>query len=208
MKIVLIGNDNQKEELAAQGVKEGTSIEIAKEPGEVADADCYIDLLFTNTKERIASLKQLQPAIIIINAIIDTSLAFPQGFIRMNGWNTFLKRPVAELATGESFNKETVAAIFANINKTIEWVPDVPGFISPRVISMIINEAYFALEDNVSSREEIDTAMKLGTNYPYGPFEWTQRIGINNIYTLLSFLSQQNTRYTPAYLLKQEALSV
>ena len=49
--------------------------------------------------------------------------------------------------------------------------PDIPGFISARVVSMIINEAYFALEEEVSSKEEIDTAMKLGTNYPYGPFD-------------------------------------
>jgi 3-hydroxyacyl-CoA dehydrogenase len=43
---------------------------------------------------------------------------------------------------------------------------------------MIINEAYFALEDNVSTKAETDIAMKLGTNYPYGPFEWGQLIGL------------------------------
>ena len=56
-----------------------------------------------------------------------------------------------------------------------------PGFITARVIAMIINEAFFALQENVSSKEEIDTAMRLGTNYPYGPFEWTKLIGIDKI---------------------------
>ncbi len=72
---------------------------------------------------------------------------------------------------------------------------------------MIINEAYFALQDEVSSKDEIDTAMKLGTNYPHGPFEWSKKIGLKNIYGLLSKLVETNNRYEPAGLLKKEALS-
>ena len=41
--------------------------------------------------------------------------------------------------------------------------------------------AYLALEEHVSTKEEINTAMKLGTNYPFGPFEWANAIGANNI---------------------------
>jgi 3-hydroxybutyryl-CoA dehydrogenase len=63
---------------------------------------------------------------------------------------------------------------------------------------MIINEAYFALDDAVSSKAEIDIAMKLGTNYPWGPFEWAEKIGLNNIYLLLQKLSLTNKRYQPA----------
>ena len=69
---------------------------------------------------------------------------------------------------------------------------------------MIINEAYFALGEGVSSKEEIDTAMKLGTNYPMGPFEWGINIGLKNVSGLLSALAEINPRYTPAELLKQE----
>ena len=82
-------------------------------------------------------------------------------------------------------NKETAEKIFSCFNKTIEWVADIPGFITPRVISMIINEAYFTLDEKVSTKEEIDTAMKLGTNYPYGPFEWGATIGLKNVYELI-----------------------
>ncbi len=46
------------------------------------------------------------------------------------------------------------------------------GFIFPRTIVQIINEACFALEETVASREDIDRAMKFGVNYPKGPFEW------------------------------------
>jgi 3-hydroxybutyryl-CoA dehydrogenase len=84
-------------------------------------------------------------------------------------------------------------------------VPDVPGFIAPRVVTMIINEAYFALAENVSTKTEIDLAMKLGTNYPFGPFEWAEKIGLKNIAELLGTLSRVNKRYEPAPLLLNEA---
>jgi 3-hydroxybutyryl-CoA dehydrogenase len=77
--------------------------------------------------------------------------------------------------------------------------------IAPRIIAMIVNEAYFGLEDNISTKNEIDIAMKLGTNYPYGPFEWSEKIGLHNIYQLLINLSKQDKRYTPANLLATEA---
>ena len=44
---------------------------------------------------------------------------------------------------------------------------------------MIINEAYFTWEAGTSTKEEIDIAMKLGTGYPYGPFEWGEKIGLS-----------------------------
>ena len=83
-------------------------------------------------------------------------------------------------------------------------VQDEPGFISARIIAMIINEGYFAVEDHVSSKAEIDTAMKLGTNYPFGPFEWSHLIGLNNILALLQKLNLTDTRYQPSQLLMKE----
>ena len=77
-------------------------------------------------------------------------------------------------------------AVLTMINKKAVTVSDEPGFIAARIISMIINEAYFAKAENVSSEKEIDVAMKLGTNYPFGPFEWARLIGIKNIYELLT----------------------
>jgi 3-hydroxybutyryl-CoA dehydrogenase len=74
------------------------------------------------------------------------------------------------------------------------------------VIAMIINEAYFALGDAISTPAEIDTAMKLGTNYPYGPFEWGEKIGLLQVYQLLAKLAEDNSRYTAAPALKQALL--
>jgi 3-hydroxybutyryl-CoA dehydrogenase len=76
--------------------------------------------------------------------------------------------------------------------------------VTPRVISAIINEAYFTLQADVSTKEEIDTAMKLGTNYPFGPFEWSRAIGLKKIYELLLALSKTDSRYLPAARLQEE----
>lgn len=48
------------------------------------------------------------------------------------------------------------------------------GFVFPRTIAQIVNEAFFALEDEIATKEDIDRAMKFGVNYPKGPFEWAQ----------------------------------
>jgi len=141
---------------------------------------------------------------IAVNAVDTTTNQLPADFVRINGWNSFLQRPLAEAAGGTN-DRERTATIFSCFNKTIEWVPDVPGFITARVVCMIINEAYFALDEKVSSKAEIDTAMKLGTNYPFGPFEWAEKIGLKKVLTLLNLLAQTNSRYTPSTLMQQEA---
>ncbi len=81
-----------------------------------------------------------------------------------------------------------------------------PGFIVPRTIATITNEAYFALEDQVASASDIDRAMKFGVNYPRGPFEWTQ--GKEKIIVQILDLLKQKTgdpRYTASQLLRQKA---
>lgn len=62
------------------------------------------------------------------------------------------------------------------------------GFIYPRVISQLINEAYFALEDKLATPQSLDTAMKFGVNYPLGLLEWSQKICVKPILLLLDDL--------------------
>jgi 3-hydroxybutyryl-CoA dehydrogenase len=206
MKTVVISNDALKEEWIHQGGLEDAMFEWISEPGYIKETDCYIDLLFNNDADRINKLKKLQPSLIIVNSVIATLKELPENFIRINGWPTFLKRQLVEASCNNNDLKIKAEKIFVSCNKSVEWVPDVPGFISARVISMIINEAYFALDEKVSSKHEIDTAMKLGTNYPYGPFEWSEKIGLKNVCELLTTLSKINSRYEPSALLKKEAL--
>ncbi len=82
------------------------------------------------------------------------------------------------------------------------------GFIYPRVISMIINEAYLALDDQLASPEALDTAMKFGVNYPLGPVDWKKRIGARPIVKLLDELLAVtgNPRYRVSPSLRRESL--
>jgi len=76
------------------------------------------------------------------------------------------------------------------------------GFIFPRTIVQIINEAYFAFSENVATRADIDRAMKFGVNYPKGPFEWAK--GKEKIVvTLLNelYAKTQDKRYLVSPLL-------
>lgn len=137
------------------------------------------------------------------NAVVSTRNELPSNCIRINGWAGFIQREIIELAT--KTHEQYVAETMQVLGWKYLLVPDECGMIAPRIIAMIINEAYFGLEDKISTKSEIDTAMKLGTNYPYGPFEWSEKIGLHKIYQLLSALSKQDKRYTPANLLVDEA---
>jgi len=66
----------------------------------------------------------------------------------------------------------------------------VEKYIFARVLCGVINEAMWAVTDGVASAQDIDTAMKLGTNYPYGPIEWAHRIGLDRVQHLLEALNE------------------
>jgi 3-hydroxybutyryl-CoA dehydrogenase len=210
MNLLVLANDKQKEELAGKHVFNELQLQWVTGPEAITGypkADVCMDLLFENTEERIQWLRKLQINPVIINSVVTPLSETGEGFIRINGWNTFLKRPIIEAACDNDQLKERAEKIFSFLGKKTEWIPDAPGFITARVVACIINEAYFALQENVSSREEIDTAMKLGTNYPYGPFEWSEKIGLKKIHSLLDKLAKEQKRYEPAALLTKEAFA-
>jgi 3-hydroxybutyryl-CoA dehydrogenase len=201
MQIVVLGNEELREELG-EGNGNITWIRNISELSSTDNADAFLDLLFEPTPARINTLSQIGLRTTVIVNSVQHTIPETGGFTRICGWPTFLKGGLIEASTPAD-GQEKAEAIMASFSKKMEWVPDLPGFITPRVISMIINEAYLALEEGVSTKEQIDTAMKLGTNYPYGPFEWAQKIGINRISQLLLRLSQDQSRYAPARMLQE-----
>jgi 3-hydroxybutyryl-CoA dehydrogenase len=197
MRTVVIANTGVKEEFCGQEQK-NDGIEWHSEPGEMDDVDLVVDFLFTPGKDRIEQLKKSGAELVIVNQVGGTTKSLPENFIRFNGWPGFLGGKFIEAASASTGLNNKVESFFARFGKDIRWVPDQPGFISARIVAMIINEAYLALGEGVSSREEIDTAMKLGTNYPLGPFEWAKRIGPAHVKDLLMDLAAMNNRYQPA----------
>ena len=205
MPLIVLASDSQK---AVWGQKEEIVwITDAVDFLHYPTADAFIDLLYVNTGERNAILRQLFPKPVFINSVTDTLAETNASFIRINGWPTFLASPIMEAACRSEEVKAAGEVIFVVLGKQPEWLPDNPGFVTARVVSMIINEAYLALAEGVSTKEEINTAMKLGTAYPFGPFDWAEKIGLKNIALLLQKLSSTQPRYTPAAGLLQEAFT-
>ena len=208
MRLVVLTNEQLKEELLSTGINDSCKIEwvnSSKEFSLYTDADAVIDLLFEQNGYDASHFIDLLQRPVFVNSMQKTVAEIGLPVIRINAWPGFLKRNIAEVSNNDEINKNKAEEILSLLNRKADWVPDVKGFISSRVVSMIINEAYFALEENVSTKEEIDIAMKLGTNYPYGPFEWSKNIGVKNIAALLNELSVTEKRYQPASLLLKEA---
>jgi len=209
MLVVVITNDDLRKELMAQTKSDELQLQFIRHPHEYpsgSSPDACIDLLFDNTKERISQLHALNARLTVINAVSSTLDETDSMFIRINAWPGFLKRELIEAAATRK-DRDAAAYLFGLFGKKTEWVPDICGFISARVVATIINEAFFALEENISTEKEIDTAMKLGTNYPLGPFEWAEKIGIKEVYTLLCKLATVESRYIPCKLLEKKALA-
>lgn len=129
-------------------------------------------------------------------------------FVGMNALPTFINRSKVEI----SFVNNTDAITFDEMAKQLDWeyltVHDAVGMVTPRVIAMVINEACFTLQEETASMHDIDIAMKLGTNYPFGPFEWCDRIGVKDVYETLEAISKDtgDPRYKICPLLKEKYL--
>lgn len=207
MQITILANETLKQEILQKGFGADVHVNWISDPQHFNDhtnSDLFIDMDFegADTETRVSVLRSLgKPA--IINAVSTTlaSIGNPPGFIRINGWPGFVAREIVEISAAGSDNAN---GILQSIGWKFVATPDIPGFYTARVIAAIINEAYHTLGDGVSSKEEIDIAMKLGTNYPHGPFEWAGMIGIKNIHRLLDTLSKEDPRYTIAPSLVKE----
>jgi 3-hydroxybutyryl-CoA dehydrogenase len=193
MQLVVLGTDEQWDEITI--ATEGVDWVRAVTPfsfAEYSNATAFFILVDEVTKNFTSTDKT-----IFLNSVTIPlhKLNTPPNVVRINGWPTFLQRSVWEIG-----GNITIAAndVLVKMNKQHVFVKDEVGFVADKTVAMIINEAFFALGDGVSTESDIDIAMKLGTNYPYGPFEWATKIGVKNIYNLLFELSKNDTRYTPA----------
>lgn len=100
---------------------------------------------------------------------------------------------------------DTVAQVSEKMGKTFVRAQDYPGFAVNRILMPMINEAVYALYEGVASVEDIDTAMKLGTNQPMGPLELADFIGLDTCLAIMNVLHDglADTKYRPCPLLKQ-----
>lgn len=207
MKVLLI-NDQLPAELWGKPLPfEGVQVIVEKEPSPalLTAADVCIDLLFEQHPQHIHLYKESgKPVFIasVLSALSEFSI-HEEPIARFNNWPTLDQRNILELSVTDA-GLSIIESLLHQWQISFQLTKDEPGFVSARILASIINEAYFACGEEVSAPSEIDTAMKLGTNYPYGPFEWAAKIGSRNIYQLLDKLSATEPRYQPAPLLKQK----
>ncbi len=216
MNVLLIGNRDQEERFK---IKFGSQHHIvsASHPFDVEmtpdvifwfdpqDAEFSLeDLGEYNVPVFVDSVKTTLAELIAMNGETKIQLF---GFC---GFNTFFERDLFEVSIHNQQDKQVLDTTLQSLSTEYELVSDRPGLVTPRVISMIINEAYYTVMEGTASKEAIDTAMKLGTNYPYGPFEWSKKIGLQHIYELLEalFLYTGDSRYRISPLLKKEYFEI
>jgi 3-hydroxybutyryl-CoA dehydrogenase len=116
--------------------------------------------------------------------------------------------------TGEGFFRYAdgratgpAARFAAEIRKRPGGPPVLDGpTIAERVILAIVNEAFRALGDGVATEADIDRAMELGANHPFGPFAWARRTGVHEVVVMLDALSDEDAdTFRPALPLLREA---
>ncbi|MBP9926262.1 MAG: 3-hydroxyacyl-CoA dehydrogenase [Cyclobacteriaceae bacterium] len=179
----------------------------------LAEAEVIFD--FNPNKTTLLNYQKGQPDLIVfLNTTLTTLAELLAGdqkadllFFGFCGLPSFLNRDLMEVSVTHANRLTVLEEVCAKLNTKFECVADQVGLVTPRIICMIINEAYFTLEEGIATQSDIDLAMKLGTNYPYGPFEWAKRIGILNVYKVLRamYTSTQDERYRISPLLKKEA---
>jgi 3-hydroxybutyryl-CoA dehydrogenase len=196
MILAVLANDLQKEEMAASAFFRKHEVlyseNISLWNNHIADA--FIDLCFENSQGRVDMLAKLLPKPVFVHAVTDTLDRIHPDFIRVNGWPGFLKGNCLEASARDEIKIKAGQLL----GEELVFVKDAPGFVSARILAMIINEAWFTLEAGTSTKEEIDIAMKLGTGYPFGPFEWGEKIGLSRIVELLKCLSIDDPDYEVA----------
>lgn len=124
------------------------------------------------------------------------------------GLPTLLNRPLLEVSLYDEADREKLAATCAALGTDYRIVADRVGLVTPRVICQIINEACFTVQEGTASMADVDLAMRLGTNYPRGPFAWANAIGVARVYAVLEALWHEthDERYKICPLLKRQAL--
>lgn len=117
---------------------------------------------------------------------------------------TLANRPLVEIAPTVFTPAETVRVVqtfFRSVGKEIELVQDRIGMVFPRILCQMVNEAAFALQEEIASPQDLDMAMTIGARFPVGPIAWAEKIGLKQVHAVLEALhedlGEDRTRVAP-----------
>lgn len=135
--------------------------------------------------------------------------AYPERVIGMHFVYPVMKTNLVEIVRGLKTSEETFqrtkSFVEDVINKKGVMVFESPGFVTTRLICLFINEALHVLEEGVASAEDIDSAMRIGYQFQFGPFEMADRFGLDAVEAALErmFREYGELKYRPSIVLKK-----
>ncbi|KAB7706582.1 3-hydroxyacyl-CoA dehydrogenase [Bacillus aerolatus] len=131
----------------------------------------------------------------------------PEKTIAMHFFNPVHKMPLVEIIRGLETSDETaeiIREVAIKMGKETVVINEFPGFVTSRISALVGNEAFYMLQEGLGTPEEIDKAIKLGLNYPMGPFELVDLVGLDARLNNLKYLHEKlGEKYRPAPLLEQ-----
>ena len=215
MRIAVLGTPKRVEELKQKVSSNHELIEVKNTDFE--GYDLIFDLDFDDHPEHVQFYQHLKGVPVMVSAVkVALEAAVHQLdsapeciFYGMNALPTFIKRSLTEMTSLREEDRAQAESLLSDLGWTIQWVESRVGMVTPRIVLMIINEAFYTVQEGTASKQDIDTGMRLGTAYPKGPFEWCDEIGIKDVYEVLEALYQDthDERYKVCPLLKKAYLT-
>lgn len=194
-------------------------LNFSNELKDLADFDLIIEAATENKEVKFKLFKQLdtivkKEAILASNtsSISITEIASqtnrPDKVAGMHFMNPVPVMVLVEAIKGKETSDDTfdtIKNVAETMKKTFVSVNDAPGFAVNRILMPMINEAVYTLHQEIASVEDIDQAMKLGTNQPMGPLTLADFIGLDTCLAIMEVLHQgfKDDKYTPCPLLKE-----
>ncbi|RKP57011.1 3-hydroxybutyryl-CoA dehydrogenase [Cohnella endophytica] len=136
--------------------------------------------------------------------------AYPERVIGMHFVYPALRIDVVEIIRGLQTSDDTFDRTKSFIEDVLAkkgvMVYESPGFVTTRLICLLINEALHLLEEGVASTSDIDSAMRIGYSFEHGPLEMADRFGLDSVLAALDRMFREfgELKYRPSFLLKKK----
>ncbi len=115
-------------------------------------------------------------------------LSAPQRLLGYGILSSLERQNVVEIVDSDEVSDDTLELgqeVFESIGKRVALVEDRPGLFLGRTIGSMVNEAMYVVDDRIATADDVDLAMRLGTNYPLGPIAWGREIGGDRVRRIL-----------------------